>query len=358
MQDYAALNWQCQVIAALGIEAEEFYPCDVTDFLEKAELVRANFCVTVLLAMLKEPSATSLFLESVGDGDYSNPDVALDACRSVARNIARAPTYHHESVQLAIGGACRWTGTVAVMGKLRVIRRLRPKRGKRTLAQSQGDADAGRDSDEASAPSFPCGAMRNEYVQSEDSSTFPQWWERTAALQHDWEALLQDETIAAQGVSELAASVLRLCERGKFGRFFQGSDAGYVHKFIARKLFLAVYQARTVNGRWRVKWEDIPSDCFSKLCPDQHGVTGCVPESWTAADASSFLLGRPDRLVFLSMWGCLWSSAEAVQKRMRKRILDWVRDGQFVATSRRLRETWGVTPHPAKVVEALIEADA
>ena len=43
---------------------------------------------------------------------------------------------------------------------------------------------------------------------------------------------------------------------------------------------------------------------------------------------------------------------------MRKRILDWVRHGQFVATSRRLRETLVVTPHPAKVVAALKEADA
>ena len=96
----------------------------------------------------------------------------------------------------------------------------------------------------------------------------------------------------------------------------------------------------------------------SKLCPDQHGVTDCVPESWTAADASNFLLRRPDRLAFLSMWGCLWSSAEGGEKRMRQRILDWVRDGQFVATSRRLRDAWGVTPHPAKVVAALKEADA
>ena len=133
---------------------------------------------------------------------------------------------------------------------------------------------------------------------------------------------------------------------------FQGSEKGYVHKFVARKLFLSVFQARTLHG-WSVQWETIPSDCFSELCPDQHDVTRCVPESWTAADASSFLLERPDRLVFLSMWGCLWTSAAGGSRPMRKRILNWVRDGQFLATWRRLRETWGVTPHPAKVVDAL-----
>ena len=371
MQEYSELNWQCQVIAALGIVAEEFYPCDQTDFLEKAELVRANFCMTVLIAMLKEPSATSLFLESVGNGDYSNPDVALDGCRSVARNIARAPTYHHESVQLAVGGACRWTGTVAVLGKLGVIRRLHPRRRKRTRAESQGDADAesqrtrAESQGDADAESqgdgddgaFPCGAMLTEYVQCEASSTFHGWWTRTAALQDEWEALFQDETITAQGVSELARRVLRLCELGKFGRFFQNSEKGYVHKFVARKLFLSVFQARTRLG-WSVQWDSIPSDCFSELCPDQHGVTRCVPETWTAADASNFLLGRPDRLVFLSMWGCLWTSAAGDSKRMRKRISNWVRDGQFLATWRRLRETWGVTPHPAKVAEALEEEGA
>ena len=65
--EYSQLSWHLQVIATFGLEAEGFYPCDVVDFLEKCELVRASLCMTVLSAMIKEPSAVSLLLDSTED---------------------------------------------------------------------------------------------------------------------------------------------------------------------------------------------------------------------------------------------------------------------------------------------------
>ena len=106
-----------------------------------------------------------------------------------------------------------------------------------------------------------------------------------------------------------------------------------------------------------MSFEGVPVATFDELCPERHRLCQNLPEDLDGAGMSNFFFGRDDRVIFLSMWACLWTGVrqDKTNKELAK-IIDWIHSGKFIAKVRALRVEWGVTPHPAKVVEGL-EAD-
>ena len=76
------------------------------------------------------------------------------------------------------------------------------------------------------------------------------------------------------------------------------SKAGYVRKFVGRKLFLLVLAAGSMRpGGWR----STAAAAFKSKLPEQHEFTSGIPDKWTAAEMSNFLFGRDDWAVLASM---------------------------------------------------------
>ena len=61
----AVMPWELKATAALGAASEELFPVDITDFLELCPRVGASLFCTMVVAVLKEPTSTRIFVDNV-----------------------------------------------------------------------------------------------------------------------------------------------------------------------------------------------------------------------------------------------------------------------------------------------------
>jgi len=340
------MSWELQAVAALGGEdAEELFPIDVTDVLERCPTVGEHLFSTLVVAVLKEPCSTRIFVDNVSD--HRDAAAVRAALVKVAREHTAAPMYDKESEQMIIGGSARWLGTATALRALGIIG------DEATLAESQsnpGSADV------------KCGRMRATYALVNDVEPFMNVWNSTAKLEGEWASARQRTTLV-----ELMRCAVDVCTKGEYGKRFQNNAArGYCHKFICRKLYLALWQYRvatagpvTMTGVPAASFDalwGVPAASFDAMCPDQH--TLYLPRDLDGAGVSRFFFGREDRgmhhLFVLSMSACLWTSVRKDRgKAALAKVMNWIRDGSFMTRARALKKEWGVTPHPLKVVEDL-----
>ena len=106
-------------------------------------------------------------------------------------------------------------------------------------------------------------------------------------------------------------------------------------------------------------------DCTEQLQQVCAGQVYTNPNSlelrWTAQDISFFLFGRPDRIVFLSMWACLWGDFFKKCKDKRKeddllRIHASLESGQFAVHARAYQAKHGWPAHPTMICERVLAA--
>ena len=86
-----------------------------------------------------------------------------------------------------------------------------------------------------------------------------------------------------------------------------------------------------------------------------------IERAWTAQDISYFLLGRPDRILFLSMWACLWGDffKKCNDKGKQKdllRIHASLASGQFAVHARAYRAKHGWPAHLTMICERVVAA--
>ena len=79
---------------------------------------------------------------------------------------------------------------------------------------------------------------------------------------------------------------------------------GYVRKTVTRSLLLAC--PNVLNAAEEAPWASVRRVELQMWVPDQSHVLEMFPPTATAADISTFMFGRPDWGVFVSMWGCTW----------------------------------------------------
>jgi len=136
------------------------------------------------------------------------------------------------------------------------------------------------------------------------------------------------------------------------GIFFDGLGGGEAGEGVAPP-------ALTPSGTWLVRQSPRDSITVARLeaiFPDSHDHMKEFRDNDTAADVSWFLHDRPDRIIFSAMWACLFGEAEdkLFTKSQCARLLEYIEDGSFASTVRRLKADWQVAPHPSNVFRELL----
>ena len=76
------------------------------------------------------------------------------------------------------------------------------------------------------------------------------------------------------------------------------TGAGYKVDIVVRKLCMPHLEG--------LPWHLVPRDRIREISADEKENLSCLPKTWTAAQISSFVCGRPDWPCLASMFMCIW----------------------------------------------------
>ena len=92
---------------------------------------------------------------------------------------------------------------------------------------------------------------------------------------------------------------------------------------------------------------------LEELCCDQSEFLKTFLETWSAADVSNFIFGRPDWGIFVSLFACLLKDAIKIPKVSSDELLERLASPIFGKTAEALRAQFGHAVHPAIVLKEL-----
>ena len=106
-------------------------------------------------------------------------------------------------------------------------------------------------------------------------------------------------------------------------------------------------------------WHLVPRDRIREISADENENLSCLPKTWTAAQISSFVCGRPDWPFLASMFMCIWkeyADAHPDARDILKRICvpppgAWTPGKtELHMSARQFVEEFGIPPHPSILV--------
>ena len=189
-----------------------------------------------------------------------------------------------------------------------------------------------------------------EYVLSTESpeATVQQLLTARDAVQKEWSELLDGDTDALAIVRKVRVVLSKAVKAAP--RIFPHGDAGYaVTSSVARKVALAML----FSGRATTDWASMCRAELEELCADQHELLKTFPETWSAADISNFIFGRPDWAIFVSLFGSLLRDAIEIPNVSSSDLLKCLASPIFGHTAEALRAQCGHAVHPAIVLREL-----
>ena len=107
------------------------------------------------------------------------------------------------------------------------------------------------------------------------------------------------------------------------------------------------------SGRATCDWASMGRAHLEELCCDQNELLKTLPETWSAADISNFIFGRPDWGIFVSLFGCLFRDAIKASRVSDVEFLGCLASPIFGDTAKALRAQCGHAVHPAIVLKEL-----
>ena len=150
-----------------------------------------------------------------------------------------------------------------------------------------------------------------EYVLSTESpeATVQQLLTARDAVQNEWLELFDGDKDALAIVRKVRVVLSKAVKASP--RIFPHGGAGHaVTSSVARKVVLAMLS----SGRATTDWASMCRAELEELCADQHELLKTFPETWSAADISNFIFGRPDWAIFVSLFGSLLRDAIKIPK--------------------------------------------
>ena len=99
-----------------------------------------------------------------------------------------------------------------------------------------------------------------------------------------------------------------------------------------------------------MNWREVPLATISKVVPDQSEVLAKFPQDWSAAEVSAFCWGRPDWILLLPIFGCVWGT---LVRRWGEAVVSLAATQEFRDAVGAFRQKHGHSPHPGVVVEQL-----
>lgn len=199
----------------------------------------------------------------------------------------------------------------------------------------------------AGAPRFRLGLGQSEYVQCDPGDSLVQFLAACREQNGMWQAVLEEKDLQ-EAVHRVHATVYQLAQQSG-GAVQALSRDGYVRLSLVRKLFLGwVIHRHSFQPQ---RWEAVKSTLMGEMGPDEGKYLSAFPSSWSVAEVSTFMFGRADWGIFVSMFGCLWH--DVVRGHTSKELstlADTVSSPEFRDRVRALTAAAGHTLCPASVL--------
>ena len=126
------------------------------------------------------------------------------------------------------------------------------------------------------------------------------------------------------------------------------SGTGYCSDFLVRKMYLGCI-ASASDGTPQ-SWENVSLMRLREFCADAREHMSSLPETWTAAEASTYMCMRPDWAMFISMYMCLWKEvSDAAEKADTfQDTIRWIfkHSEELFSKSVKFKAQHGFSPHP------------
>ena len=325
--------------------AADMVPADAIDFFARHQEMSEDLAASIVVAMLKEPTATSEFLTQwrTMPNDYTAHDLhaALKAAISVTVSTpgsspddsrAQHPRHTVELQQLGRRGVCRFLGSVIVAQSFGIMRKAR-----------------------ATETGFIAGLQGNQYVWVPDTPGSVVAKFLGAVREHGDASELRPPCFdagATRDVTDLVTYAAAL--RGMLTRvgarvpslMLKGTGkVNYVLDSIVRKHVLA-----RAGG---VDWSQCTLAELRRLSVDQCEFLAELPDDWQATDASSLICDRPEWPLLVSMYMCLWHDVEKTIPDALPMLTKAVHSGEAMAKITEFRRRHGFAPHPHTLMKML-----
>ena len=288
----APLPVQLAVLAA--DVAPLLVPCDITDFLSMYAEIQTDLALCIICALVKEPTATRKIVEQWRPlpAEYTAAELQ-HALERVLRACASTPggedtPHSREQEQLTRQGVARFSGLASVAKDLGVL-------------QGVG---------EGADYSITLGRTHVKYKFTRDAGTLHKFLScvRAAAAIHPpcFDAGAQSSHVDAGGspaafgaVQQYGEGLRSLMQQlGHEINMGTKTGAGYKVDIVVRKLCMPHLEG--------LPWHLVPRDRIREISADEKENLSCLPQTWTAAQISSFVCGRPDWPCLASMFMCIW----------------------------------------------------
>ena len=348
-------------------------PCDTQDFLNVYPRIRHDKTFVVIVALLKEPSATACFVNRALElpSEYSVDELEevlfemLDDLRSFTE------THRKELEALNRQGVGRFLGVAStcreVLGIIQCM--AGPSAQKR---QAAGEADQEQEKRQRSTQKR--GVKRERSPVPSRRATGPRttagtpqekiWklgltgreYQRTGCKQQVGDSLeatrefrqppeivdtatFKEVVMWAEDFDEL---LTKKCPA--WAKMFP-----YTHDFLRRKLVLG--QFIHSSHRSKLQWEEIPVDMLKRMAPDQGDYLSSLPARWSCADVSRWCFERDDWGPFVSMFACLWGEVVKSYSQHRQGLIALARSEEFREAAQEYVKNHGCAAHVYTLVK-------
>ncbi len=199
---------------------------------------------------------------------------------------------------------------------------------------------------------YVLGLCKQEYVCSMESvgAAVGQLLAARSAVHEEWVELLQRSTDALSIVRKLQV-IFRKANKAA-PMLFPNDDKGYVMMSVGRKIIIALL----ASGRASVDWASMSRPELEELCCDQNEFLKVLPKTWSAADISNFIFGRPDWGIFVSVFACLMKDVFKITSCSRETLIERLASPIFERAAAELRTTSGHAVHPTIVMNRLLSS--
>ena len=362
-------------------------PCDVTDFVRRFPSLRHNVALVVLVALLKEPQAVSVFLQQLPDLNQVTERNLYEASINMLSSLG-SEGHTKQMEQLNRQGVARFLGSSSTCRQWGVAKpadttgkeskapkskspsekptgkqsRDQPasKRKASAVATTHGDErlrgkqsrDQPASKRKASAVATTHGDERvrvglclREYIPTADCSLLAELvaFGRSHSMSN---AFIHDVASFKRGVAAvnlLDEAMSKVCSAWK-------STVTYGHAFLRRKLILGELCATPVSDRC-VNWADLSIADLRAVSPDQQELLDMFPAKWSAQDVSLFCFDRCDWGMFASLFGCLFAEVARKTQAEPDRLVKLVESKAFGEAAKAHHEQYGIASHPAVLVK-------
>ena len=359
-----------QVAFAARANANIMMPCDVPDFLWKASCYKDDVAMKLLIALIKEPSATSQLCQAMEGApeDYTCERLGNAVEKMlIAISGSKDALHRAEMHQLGRQGSARRMGSASISRAFGVIRKMDTAPKKQPLKKDgRGSTRSCRVAEPtAQGPDLELGLGCFAYVFTKDYSVLDQFLQivRIAELPRivDVESLTDFVRMAKQMLLRLMPILInnnatpdapRRVKRKRSEEETADAEKHYIVGFSVRKLVMLELafneQAKSID------WSKVSLRMLRDMCPDQLDNLRVFPDGWSAAQVSCFLFNRPDWALLASCFPCLCSEiAEEHWEWHSKELLSLVASPRWTLACESYVAKHGRVGHPSAVLRAI-----